>query len=91
VRQIICREPEDDFDFCGRAELVLQDSHNEFVQALVSEKIAKASAGDGYVIEVNDRSLTQQSMYLNMRGCEAAGEVFLEELGLDYIVKSFPD
>lgn len=91
VRQITFREPEDNFDFCGRAELVLRDSHSEFVQALVSEKIAKASAGDGYIIEVNDRSLVGQSMYLSMMGCEAAGEVFLDELGLDYIVKSFPD
>ncbi|WP_460953230.1 hypothetical protein AB6N16_13785 [Pseudomonas marginalis] len=91
VQQIKFNEDESDFDFCGWAELVLLDSHNKFVQALVGENIAKVSAGDGYVINVNDRSLVQQSMYLSMRGCEAAGEVFLKELGLDYIVKSFPD
>lgn len=91
VSRIRHTDQEGDFNYCGWSELVLLDSHNEFVQALIGEKIAKANSGDGYVIEVNDKTLIQQSMYLSMKGCEAAGDVFRKELGLDYIVKSFPD
>lgn len=82
---------EREFSFCGGAELVLKDSHNEYVRALIAAKIARPSAGEGYIINVNDMSLVQQSMELASRGCEAAGSVFFEELGLNYDVRQYPD
>lgn len=82
---------EREFSFCGGAELVLKDSHNEYVRALIAAKIARPGAGEGYIINVNDMSLVQQSMELASRGCEAAGSVFFEELGLNYDVRQYPD
>lgn len=83
--------PESDFDFCGSSDLILKDSHNIYVQALFRQGVAKASGGEGYVIRVNDNLSVGQSMFLSSSGCEAAGEILSQELGIEYDVKDYPD